>query len=115
LSTPELITRIKDEKLHYRKLTFNHTVSPVEDPQVLKETRRNIARLKTEFRRRELSEVEGKEQKPAPVAAEVPNEKKKKVAAPKVVEDKKTPPSGKADKEEKKEKKEKDEKKEKKK
>ena len=54
LSMPELIERINEEKIQYRKLVFNHIISPIENPLVLRETRKNIARLKTERRFREL-------------------------------------------------------------
>ncbi len=56
LSTPEMVDRLVEEKEHLAKLKLIHAVSPVENPQVIKEQRRTIARLKTEIRRRELIE-----------------------------------------------------------
>ncbi len=56
LSTDELVQRIDEEKLRLLKLKFNHTVSPLENPNVLKFLRRDIARLKTELRNRETEE-----------------------------------------------------------
>jgi len=38
------------------KLKINHAVSPLENPQRIKDLRRLVARLKTELRKRELTE-----------------------------------------------------------
>ena len=54
LSTSDMIERLAEEKERLSKLRLSHSVSPLENPQVIKETRRTIARLKTELRRREL-------------------------------------------------------------
>lgn len=57
LTTKEIVERIEAEKLNLTKLSMNHAVSPLENPQRLKEVRRVIARLKTELRKRELTEI----------------------------------------------------------
>ncbi len=54
LSTSDMIERLAEEKERLSKLRLSHSVSPLENHQVIKETRRTIARLKTELRRREL-------------------------------------------------------------
>ncbi|MBP5400811.1 MAG: 50S ribosomal protein L29 [Bacteroidales bacterium] len=54
LSTSDMIERLAEEKERLSKLRLSHSVSPLENPQVIKETRRTIARLNTELRRREL-------------------------------------------------------------
>ena len=54
LSTPDMIERLAEEKERLTKLKLTHAVSPVENPETIKEVRRTIARLKTELRRREL-------------------------------------------------------------
>ena len=36
------------------KLKLNHAVSPIENPLKIKATRKNVARLQTELRKREL-------------------------------------------------------------
>ena len=54
LSTPDMIERLAEEKERLTKLKLTHTVSPIENPETIKEVRRTIARLKTELRRREL-------------------------------------------------------------
>lgn len=56
LTTKEIVERLETEKLNLTKLRMNHAVSPLENPQQLKEVRRDIARLKTELRKRELIE-----------------------------------------------------------
>ena len=57
LSTAEIIERIEEEKLQLVKLKLNHAVSPIENPNKITEQRRTVARLKTELRKRELSQV----------------------------------------------------------
>ncbi|MCO5230074.1 MAG: 50S ribosomal protein L29 [Chitinophagales bacterium] len=54
LTGEELLQHIADNKLRLQRLRFNHAVSPLENPNVLGETRKLIARLKTELRKREL-------------------------------------------------------------
>lgn len=56
LTTKELVEKIDAEKFNLTKLRMNHAVSPLENPQRIKEVRRLIARLKTELRKRELTE-----------------------------------------------------------
>ena len=56
LTTKEIVEKIDTEKHNLLKLSMNHAVSPLENPQRLKEVRRDIARLKTELRKRELTE-----------------------------------------------------------
>lgn len=55
LSTPELKERTDDTKTLLVRLKFNHAVSPLENPLKIQKTRKIIARLKTELRKRELS------------------------------------------------------------
>jgi large subunit ribosomal protein L29 len=55
LSTPELKERLVEEQLQLNKLTLNHAISPIENPNKIKEQRKTIARLKTEIRKRELN------------------------------------------------------------
>ena len=56
LSTKELIEKIEDENTHLTRMKLNHAVSPLENPNVLGETKKDIARLKTELRSREIAE-----------------------------------------------------------
>ena len=62
LSTAELIERLEDETKQLVKLKINHAVSPLENPNKIKAYRRIIARIKTELRKRELEEINNKEQ-----------------------------------------------------
>ena len=54
LSTNDMIERLAEEKERLTKMKLTHAVSPIENPETIKEVRRTIARLKTELRRREL-------------------------------------------------------------
>lgn len=56
LTTKELEERIDTEKTHLIRLKLNHAVSPLDNPLKIQETRKNIARMKTELRNRELNE-----------------------------------------------------------
>jgi len=55
LSTPELKERLVEEQLLYSKLIMNHAISPIENPNKIKEQRKTLARIKTEIRKRELT------------------------------------------------------------
>ncbi len=56
LTTKELEERIDTEKTHLTRLKLNHAVSPLDNPLKIKEARKNVARMKTELRKRELNE-----------------------------------------------------------
>lgn len=56
LTTKELQEKIADEKNTLNKLKISHAVSPLENPNKISEFKRNVARLMTELRSRELSE-----------------------------------------------------------
>lgn len=57
LTMQELLERIENEKVFLVKQKLNHAVSPLDNPQKIKETRRNVAKLLTELRRRQLEEA----------------------------------------------------------
>lgn len=52
LTTDEIHDRIKEEKSNYSKLKVSHTVSPLDNPLKIRSTRRLIARLETELKKR---------------------------------------------------------------
>lgn len=52
----ELLERIQLEQDTLTRLNMNHAVSPLDNPNKIKETRKNIARLKTIMRQRELNQ-----------------------------------------------------------
>jgi len=54
LSVEELNQQLADNKLRLQRLRFNHAITPLENPNVLSEARKVIARIKTELRKREL-------------------------------------------------------------
>lgn len=56
LTTAELKERVETEKAALNKLTMNHTVTPLENPMVIRAARQGIARMMTELRKRELTE-----------------------------------------------------------
>ncbi|MCF8370483.1 MAG: 50S ribosomal protein L29 [Bacteroidales bacterium] len=55
LTNKELIERMDEEKAILTKLKLNHAVSPLDNPHKISNSRRNIARMKTEIRQREMS------------------------------------------------------------
>ncbi|ATL47435.1 50S ribosomal protein L29 [Chitinophaga caeni] len=54
LSDEELKEKISDDQLRLKKVIFSHAITPIENPMSIRAMRRDIARLKTELRRREL-------------------------------------------------------------
>ena len=58
MATKEIVEKIQVEKENLVRLRMNHAVSPLDNPMRIKETRKNIARLKTVLRQRELSETQ---------------------------------------------------------
>jgi len=60
LSTPELQERLEQEKMQLNKLKLNHAVSPIENPNKIREYKRTIARLITELHARALKEQNNK-------------------------------------------------------
>ena len=56
LTTAEVKERLAVEKDNLVKMRLNHAISPLENPQLIKAQRRDIARLMTEVRKREINE-----------------------------------------------------------
>ena len=56
LSAQELMERLESEETLLVRMKMNHSVSPLDNPNKIVETRRNIARLKTEVRARQIKE-----------------------------------------------------------
>jgi len=57
LSSQELKERLDEERTQLSKLKMNHAVSPLENPNVIAQYRKTIARILTELRKRELDEI----------------------------------------------------------
>jgi len=53
LSTSDLIERIDTERTMIVRMRLNHAITPLDNPQKLKQTKLTIARLLTELRERE--------------------------------------------------------------
>ena len=56
LSTADLLERLDTEKTTYTRMKLNHAITPLDNPQKLKEVRLTIARMLTELRSRELNQ-----------------------------------------------------------
>lgn len=54
LDNEALNEKIADEEMRLKKLKFSHAVNPIENPLAIKGMRRQVARLKTEQRKRAL-------------------------------------------------------------
>ena len=55
IETKDLVEKLDNAQVAYDKMQFNHKVSPLENPSQIKSVRRDIARLKTVLRQRELN------------------------------------------------------------
>lgn len=55
LETKDLVERIDAEVAKYNQMKLNHAITPMEKPSEIKATRRDIARMKTVLRERELN------------------------------------------------------------
>ena len=54
LNAEELNTRIKEDELRLKKVSFAHSISPLENPVSIRLLRKDIARVKTALRSKEL-------------------------------------------------------------
>ena len=55
LTEVELRDKLSDERSTLTKLRFNHAVSPIENPMMMRQKRKEVARILTELRKRELA------------------------------------------------------------
>jgi large subunit ribosomal protein L29 len=56
LTKKELLEKLENERDHLLTLRMNHKVSDLENPHQITDSKRIIARLMTELRKRELNE-----------------------------------------------------------
>ncbi|MEL6923661.1 MAG: 50S ribosomal protein L29 [Bacteroidota bacterium] len=54
-SDEELVAELKGLKAQYQSMQFDHATKGLDNPLRLREARRDIARIQTEVRRRQLS------------------------------------------------------------
>lgn len=57
-SDEDLASELEQTEVQYQKLQFDHAIKGLENPLVLREVRRDIARLKTEARRRQIATMD---------------------------------------------------------
>lgn len=58
LPDQDLVERLSAEKTELTQLKLNHSITPLDNSGVIKEKRKNIARIQTELRARELKKAE---------------------------------------------------------
>ena len=54
MSDSDLKSRITEDEMRLKKLQFAHTISPLENPMTIRSLRKDLSRLKTEIRKREI-------------------------------------------------------------
>jgi large subunit ribosomal protein L29 len=55
LSETELSARIQEDQQRLKKLEFAHVISPLENPMSIRDLRKDIARLQTALKAKQLS------------------------------------------------------------
>jgi large subunit ribosomal protein L29 len=55
MSENDLNNRIIEDELRIKKLKFAHAVSPLENPMSIRDIRKDLARTKTELRKKQLA------------------------------------------------------------
>ena len=53
LNDEDLKARIEEDEMRLKKLKFAHAISPVENPMSIRDLRKDVARLKTELKKRQ--------------------------------------------------------------
>ncbi len=53
----ELKNELTQTEVQYQKLQFDHTLKGLENPLALREVRKDLARMRTELRRRQIAEL----------------------------------------------------------
>ncbi|MEZ4807128.1 MAG: 50S ribosomal protein L29 [Flavobacteriales bacterium] len=60
LTVVELQDKLQEVRSSLTKLRFSHTVSPIENPMQMRAERKEVARILTELRKRELANTASK-------------------------------------------------------
>ncbi|MEZ4104662.1 MAG: 50S ribosomal protein L29 [Candidatus Paceibacterota bacterium] len=55
MNSEELNNELAATQMKLTKLRFNHAITPLENTNVLRETKKHIARIKTELKNRQLT------------------------------------------------------------
>jgi large subunit ribosomal protein L29 len=56
MSTKDLLEKVELERGQRAKMRLNHAISPIENPSQIRECRKDIARMLTILREREINE-----------------------------------------------------------
>lgn len=54
MNVQDLQAKIQEDQLRLKKLEFVHAISPLENPMNIRALRRDIARIKTELKKKEM-------------------------------------------------------------
>jgi large subunit ribosomal protein L29 len=54
LNEQDLQARIKEDEMRLKKLEFAHAISPLENPMSIRTLRRELSRLKTELKNKQI-------------------------------------------------------------
>jgi large subunit ribosomal protein L29 len=54
MNEQDLTIRLEEDKQRLKKLEFAHAISPLENPMTIRGLRKDIARLQTELKKRQL-------------------------------------------------------------
>jgi len=54
LNITDLKAKIQEDQLRLKKLEFAHAISPLENPMNIRGLRRDVARLQTELKKKEM-------------------------------------------------------------
>lgn len=57
ISDSDLIAELEGSEAEYQKLQFDHAVKGLDNPLEIRNLRRDIARIRTEVRRREMAQM----------------------------------------------------------
>ncbi len=58
MNEADLTARITEDELRLKKLSFAHAVTPIENPMNLRALRKDIARLKTELKKKQTQSAQ---------------------------------------------------------
>ena len=56
LNESDLVAKINEDELRLKKIQFAHSISPLENPVSIRGLRRDIARLKTELKKKQTEQ-----------------------------------------------------------
>ena len=55
LDTKDLVERLETEVARLQQMRLNHVITPLKNPMLIRQAKKDIARMKTELRQRELN------------------------------------------------------------